>query len=181
MLGEPSARVVRRRNKPRYAQTAIIRRFCRKLRVISLPFQIFRRLNALFTALCVQNVVHAFSIVETSPYTLKIAIIRRFCSKIKRYFSPVRDISTFKRILHCVMLAEPSARVFRRRNKPRYTQIAIIRRFCRKFSDISTAFVILRRLNALFTALYVQSVVHACPPMLIQAQIYANCNNSSIL
>ena len=72
MLAEPSARVVRRRKKPRYTQTAIIRRFCRKLRVIALPFQIFQRLNALFTALCVQNVVHAFSMVETSPDKLKL-------------------------------------------------------------------------------------------------------------
>ena len=35
------------------------------------------------------------------------------------------------------MRAERSARVFRHRNKPRYTQIAIIRRFCKKLSDIS--------------------------------------------
>ena len=38
------------------------------------------------------------------------------------------------------MRAERSARVFRHRNKPRYTQIAIIRRFCRKLSDISLPF-----------------------------------------
>ena len=72
MRAERSARVFRRRNKPRYTQTAIIRRFCRKLRVIALPFQIFRRLNARFTALFVQNVVHAFSVVETSPDTRKL-------------------------------------------------------------------------------------------------------------
>ena len=47
-----------------------IRRFWRKLCDISLPFEILRRLNALCTALwCVPNVVHAFSIVETSPET----------------------------------------------------------------------------------------------------------------
>ena len=59
MRAERSAGFFRRRNKPRYTQTAIIRRYCRKLRDISLAFEIFRRLNAPFTELCVQKVVHA--------------------------------------------------------------------------------------------------------------------------
>ena len=72
MRPERSARVLRRRSNPRYKQIAIIRRFCRKLSEISPPLEILRRLNALFTALCVQNVVHAFFIVETSPDTRKL-------------------------------------------------------------------------------------------------------------
>ena len=59
MRSEPGAGVFRRRKKPRYTQIAIIRRICRKLRVIYAEFEIFRTLNALFTALCLQNVVHA--------------------------------------------------------------------------------------------------------------------------
>ena len=35
------------------------------------PFQIFRRLNALFTAICLWNAVHAVSSVETIPDTHK--------------------------------------------------------------------------------------------------------------
>ena len=129
MLAESSARVFRRRNKPRYTQTVTIRRFCRKLSDMSLPFEIFRRLNALSTVLCLQKVVHAFSVVETSPDT----------------------------------------------------ETTIIRRFCRKLSDISLPFEIFRRLSVLFTALCVQNVVHASRPTSKQAEIHANCNNSSIL
>ena len=71
MRADRSARDLQRRNKPRHKQIAIIRRFCPNLCVISLPIEIFRRLNANFTALCVQNGVHAFSTVETSPDTRK--------------------------------------------------------------------------------------------------------------
>ena len=72
MRAERSARVFRRRNKPRYTQIAITRRICRKLRVIYAEFQIFRRLNALFTALCLQNLVRLLYVVETSPATRKL-------------------------------------------------------------------------------------------------------------
>ena len=58
MRAERSARVFQRRNKPRHKQSAIIRRFSPNLCVISLSIETFRRLNALLTALCVQNVVH---------------------------------------------------------------------------------------------------------------------------
>ena len=68
---ERRARVFHSRNKPRHKQIAIIRRFCPNLCVISLPIEIFRRLNALLTAWCMQNAGHAFSIVETSPDTSK--------------------------------------------------------------------------------------------------------------
>ena len=59
------------------------------------------------------------------------------------------------------MRAERSARPFHRRNKPRNSQIAIIRLFERKLGDISFPFVIFRRLNATFTPFYMQNVVHA--------------------
>ena len=80
-------------------------------------------------------------------------------SKIKRYYSTVRDISTFKRTLHCVMRDKRSALVFRRRNKPRHTQIALICRFRRKLRVISLPLQIFRCFNALFTALCVRNVV----------------------
>ena len=77
-----------------------------------------------------------------------------------RYFSPVCDISTVKRYFHCIMRAERNAYDFHRRNKPRNSQIAIIRLFERKLGDISFAFVIFRRLNATFTPFYMHNVVH---------------------
>ena len=67
MRAERSAPVLQRRRNPRHTQIAITPRFWRKLSVISLPFQIFRRLNTRLTPICTQNVVHAFSIVESSP------------------------------------------------------------------------------------------------------------------
>ena len=118
---------------------------------------IFRRLNAIFTALCVLNVVHAFSNDETSPHTRNHSSI---LTKIKRYFFPVFDISTLKRYLHCIMHAERATRVFKRRNRPRHTQIAIFRRFWKKLRDMSIPFEIIPRLNALFTPFYMQNVVH---------------------
>ena len=48
---------------------------------------------------------------------------------IKRYLYPVCDISTFTLSFHSILHAERSAYDFQRRNKPRNTQIAIIRRF----------------------------------------------------
>ena len=212
MSAERSAPFVRRRNKPSHTQIEIIRRFCRKLSDISLQFEIFRRLNALCTALCVQNLVdacpptskqaqihancnnlsilskiksyfsrvsdistfkrsfHCIMLAQRSapfvrrrnkPSHTQIAINRRFCTKLSDNFSPIRDISTFKRTLHWVMLSEPGAGVFRRRKKLRHTQTAIIRWFCRKLCDISLPFEIFLRLNALCTALWVPNVVHA--------------------
>ena len=45
--------------------------FEKKLRDISIPFEIIPRLNALFTPFYMQNAVLAFSSVETCPETHK--------------------------------------------------------------------------------------------------------------
>ena len=110
MRAERSAHVFQRRNKPRHTKIAIIHRFWWQLCVISLPFEIFRRLNALFTALCVQNVVHDCSATSKQAQTQANRNHSSILSKFIRYFSPIE---------------------------------------------------IFRRLNALFTALRVQIVVHA--------------------
>ena len=55
-----------------------IRRFDRKLSVISFPFEIFRRLNAHFTPFYTQSVVRAISILETSPAGWKTQSLRDF-------------------------------------------------------------------------------------------------------
>ena len=78
-----------------------------------------------------------------------------------RYFSPDRDISSFKRSFHCIVRADRSARDFQRRNKRRHKQIAIIRRFCPNLCVIPLPIEIFRRLNAPFTALCVQNGVQA--------------------
>ena len=106
------------------------------------------------------NVVHAFSSVETSPDSSKSQSFVDFV-QIYTLFLSDRDISSFKRSFHCIMRADCSARDLQRRNKPRRTQIAIIRRVCPKLCVISLPCKIFRSLNAIFTALCVQNVEHA--------------------
>ena len=98
-----------------------------------------------------------------------------------RNFSPNRDISSFKRSFHCIMRADRSARAFQRRYKPRHKQIAIIRRFCPNLCVISLPIEIFRRLNALFSTLFVQNLVFDCSAESKQAHTQANRDRSSIL
>ena len=100
---------------------------------------------------------------------------------IMRNFSPVWNISSFKRSFHCIMRTDRSARVFQRRNKPRHTKIAIIHRFWRQLFVISLPFEIFRSLNAIFTALCVQKGVHDYFATSEQAHTHANRNRSSIV
>ena len=110
MRAERSAHVFQLRKKPRHKQIAIIRRFSPNLCVISLSIEIFRRLNALLSALCVQNAVHYCS-----------AASKQAQSQANRNHSSI----------------------------------------CPNLCVIDLPNEIFRRLNALFTALYVQIVVHA--------------------
>ena len=123
-----SARALQRRHKPRHTQIAIIRRVCPKLCVISLPCKIFRRLSAVFTVLCVQNVVHAFSSVETSPHTRKS---QSFVDSDNNYSLFLSRLIYFDVSTNLSLHADRRARFLQCRNKPRQTQIAIIRRFWR--------------------------------------------------
>ena len=157
---ERSAHYFERRNKPTHTQIAIIRRFWRRLIVISFPFEIFRGFDAIFTALCVQNVVHKISIVETSPGHTQIAIIRRIWRRLVVISIPPEIVSMFTLSFHSILHAERSAYDFHRRNKPTHTQIVIIRRFWGRLIVISIPFEIFPRLHSLFTPFYMQNVMH---------------------
>ena len=109
---ELTAYAFQRRNKPRQTQTTIVRRFCRKLCVISNPFQIFRRLNAHFTPFYMQNVVHACTEASKQAQTQANRNNFSILSKIKRYISPVWDISAFQSSFHSILRAELIARLF---------------------------------------------------------------------
>ena len=87
---ERSAHVFQRRNKTRNSKIAMIRRFCRKLRVISIPFKIFQDFKTLLTPLFLQNVVHMFSSVETSPETLKSHLFVDFVENYALFLSRLR-------------------------------------------------------------------------------------------
>ena len=111
---------------------------------------------------CIMSAVRRARVSQrrNKPRNTQIAILRRFWRKLNVIY-PVKDNSTFKPSFNCILHIKRSARVSQGRNKPRNTQIAIIRRFWRRLSVISLPFVIFRRLNAIFTALLVQNVVHA--------------------
>ena len=160
MSAERSTSAFQRRNKTGNTQIAIIRRFWRRLSVISIPFLIFRRLYALFTPFYMQEYCTRFPASKRAQ-ELENRSHSLILTKIKRYFFPVSDISTLKRYFHCIISAERSTSAFQRRNKTGNTQIAIIRRFWRRLSVISLPFLIFRRLNDIFTELWVQNLVHA--------------------
>ena len=158
MRTDHSARDFQRRNELRHTKIAIFHRFWRQLFVISLPFEIFRILNAIFTALCVPNVVHALSSVETSPDTRKS---QSFVDSDNNYALFLSRLRYFVVSTHLSLHSERRARVFYRRNRPWHTQIAIIHRCWRQLCVIFLPFSMFRRLNAIFTALCVQNGVHA--------------------
>ena len=114
MRAEHSAHVFQRRNKTRHTQIAIIRRFWSKSSSISLPFVIFLRLNALLTALCVQNVVNALSSVETSRDTRKsqsfvdfVQYYDLFPSRL-RYFDDIFTAFCVRNVVHAFSNVETS-------------------------------------------------------------------------
>jgi hypothetical protein len=91
--------------------------------VISIPFEILRRSNALSTPFYSPNVVHVDFSVETIPVNRKTQSFkfrRKFC-----YFDPVLGITSFKRSLHSIRLSERIACRFQHRNKSCKSQKAI--------------------------------------------------------
>ena len=79
MRAERSARVFRSRNKPRYTQIAIIRRFCRKLCYTSLPFEIFRRFKRSFHCIMpAERSTRLSSTVEARPDARKLQLFVDF-------------------------------------------------------------------------------------------------------
>ena len=101
-----------------------------------------RRLNAVFIALCVQNVVHAISSVETRPDARKSLSFFDFFQNYVLFLSRLR----YSRRLHArftsfymqiVVYAFSSVE-----RRPNHTQIAIILRFSSKLCVISLPFEI---------------------------------------
>ena len=87
-------------------------RIWRKVSVVSLLVQIFRRLNAISIAFHTPNDMHADFSVESSPTVRKMRPFTRFWRQTERYFAIVEDISTFKRYFHHILHAECYARCF---------------------------------------------------------------------
>jgi hypothetical protein len=70
--------------------------------VISLLLEIFRRLNAVFTAFHTPNTTHATFSFETRPADRETPSFVDF----ERNFFPVGIISSFKRCFYCISHAE---------------------------------------------------------------------------
>ena len=119
-----------------------------------------QRLHARFYPFYMQNVVLAFP-ASTQAQTHSNHNNLLILSKTDRYFSPFEILTTFTCSFLSILHAVRTARAFHRRYKPRNSQIAMIRRFCRKLSTISLQFVIFRRLNGRFSPFYMQNIVLA--------------------
>ena len=87
---ECSAYVFQRQNKPRDSRIAFIRRFWRKLCVVSLLLKIFRRLKARFSPFYMQNVVNTISNIESNPETLKLQSFVDFHENYALFLSRLR-------------------------------------------------------------------------------------------
>ena len=102
-----------RKQAQRIANMNAFNRFYRKLIVISLLFEIFRRLNVHFTPFKMQNVVHAICRAETSTAARNSQPFPRYGRKLIRYFGLARYyISSFKRTFYSILYADRSGRGF---------------------------------------------------------------------
>ena len=143
-------------------------RFWRKLCVISLLLEIFRRLNAILIAFYTAIATYAVVSVETSLTVRKMRTYTRSCRKRSvisvlfhscwRYWS---DISTFTRYFHHILLSESYVCQLHRRMKQTCAKNASICSILRKLSAISLVLEIFRRLNAISIALYTPNAMHA--------------------
>ena len=80
--------------------------FRRKLGVISILLEIFRRLYAISIAFYFPNAMYASCIVEWSRPARKMRQFTRLWRQTERYFAIVGDISTFIRYFHFSLHAE---------------------------------------------------------------------------
>ena len=91
-------------------------RFWRKLCVISVLLEIFRRLNAISFASYTLSAMHVVFSLESGPTVRKIRPFTRFLWQTVRYIGPVGDISISKRCFHRILHAECYAGQFHLRN-----------------------------------------------------------------
>ena len=87
-------------------------RFWRKLCVISVLLEIFRRLNAISFASYTLSAMHVVFSLESGPTVRKIGPFTRLLWQTVRYIGPAGDISTFKRYFHRILHAQWYARRF---------------------------------------------------------------------
>ena len=136
-------------------------RFWRKLCVISLLLEIFRRLNAISIAFYIPNAMYASCIVEWSRPARKMRQFTRFWRQTQRYFAIVGDISPFKPISTAVYTAHATHAVFRVESSTTVRKVGPFPRFWRHTERYFALLEIFRRLNAISIALYMPNIMHA--------------------
>ena len=103
--------------RPAHRNQPTFTRFLRKLIVISVLYEILRRLNAHFTPFQTQNVVHTICSAETSPatrnsptftrfyrYLLVISVLFELFRRLKVHFTPFQTLN----VVHTIYSAETS-------------------------------------------------------------------------
>jgi hypothetical protein len=133
------------RNKPSSRQNAIFYSILTKTKRYCVPVGDISTFKGSF-----HSISHAkrsaTRVLSRSNYnSWQNAILSSILKKTKRYFVPVVDISTFKRLFHSISHAKRSASRFMARNKPSSRQNAIfssiftkIKRYFVPVGDIST-------------------------------------------
>ena len=136
-------------------------RFWRKLSVISLLLEEFRRLNVFFIALYTPNVVLAIFNFEARAAARKSQSFTRFCRKlsvISLLLEEFRRLNVFFIVLYTpnVVLA-----IFNFETRAAARKSQSFPRFWRKLSVISLLMEEFRRFEAIFIARYTPNVVHS--------------------
>ena len=136
-------------------------RFWRKLCIISVLLEIFRRLNAISFAFSTLSAMHAVFSLESSPTVRKMRPFTRFWRKLcvisvlLEIFRRLNAISFAFYTLSAMHAVFSVATIPTVRNMRPYT------RFWRKLTVISLLLAIFRRLNAISIAFYTPNAMHA--------------------
>ena len=136
-------------------------RFWRKLCVISVLLEIFRRLNAISIAFYTPNAMHAGFSLETCPTVRKMRPYTRFWRK-QCVISSLLEI--FRRLIAIsIAFYTPNAMhaVFSADSSPTVRKMRPYTRFWRKLCVIFSLLEIFRRLNAISIAFYTPNYMHA--------------------
>ena len=135
--------------------------FWRKLSVISILFEIVRRLRATSIAFYTSNAMHASFIVEWNRPVRKM----RSCTRLWRKLCVITLLLEIFRRLNSISIPfySPNAThaVFSDETSPTVRKMRPLTRFCRKLCGISILLEIFLRLNAISIAFYTPSAMHA--------------------
>ena len=136
-------------------------RFWRKLCVISVLLQIFRRLNAIYIAFNTPNAMHAVFSAESSPTMRKIRPFTRYWRKLCVISVLLEIFRRLKSISIAFYTLNGIHAVFSVETNPTVRKMRPFTRFWRKLCVISVLLEIFLYLNAVSIAFYTANAMHA--------------------